>query len=169
MGRNSGAYDSVVEASVLTVAIGWKAWDTTTLVQKWDGTLRTADRKVEHRLRRGWFDQRPFRGTVLGERHGRARRTLAQRHAYGNTDQHADTAADDAQHQPVRKKDSHHAARSGAESLEKLSDTEFKASVALKIGPVRVKLAGAVTLSDLDPPNGYTISGQGSGAAPRDR
>ena len=53
----------------------------------------------------------------------------------------------------------------GAESLEKLSDTEFKATVALKIGPVRVKFAGDVTLSDLDPPNSYTISGQGSGGA----
>lgn len=34
-GWNSGAYDSVVEASVLTGAIGWKVWDTTTLVQQW--------------------------------------------------------------------------------------------------------------------------------------
>ena len=53
----------------------------------------------------------------------------------------------------------------GAESLEKISDTEFKATVALKMGPVRLKFTGAVTLSDLDPPNGYTTSGQGSGGA----
>ena len=34
-GWQSGAYDSVVEASVLSGAVGWKVWDTATLVQKW--------------------------------------------------------------------------------------------------------------------------------------
>ena len=32
-----------------------------------------------------------------------------------------------------------------------------------KIGPVKAKFKGKVTLSDLDPPNGYKISGQGDG------
>lgn len=53
----------------------------------------------------------------------------------------------------------------GCESLEKLSDTEFKATVVTKIGPVRAKFNGEVALSDLDPPNGYTLSGKGSGGA----
>ncbi len=34
-----------------------------------------------------------------------------------------------------------------------------------KVGPVRAKFGGKVTLSDIDPPNGYTISGEGSGGA----
>ena len=34
-----------------------------------------------------------------------------------------------------------------------------------KVGPVKAKFAGAVTLSNLDPPNGYTISGEGKGGA----
>lgn len=51
----------------------------------------------------------------------------------------------------------------GCESLEKLSDTELKATVKQKIGPVSAKFNGTVILSDLDPPNGYTISGEGQG------
>ena len=51
----------------------------------------------------------------------------------------------------------------GCESLEKLSDTEFAAVAVNKIGPVKAKFKGKVTLSDLDPPNGYRISGQGDG------
>ncbi len=51
----------------------------------------------------------------------------------------------------------------GCESLEKLSDTQFKATVITKIGPVQAKFNGEVELQDLDPPNGYTISGKGSG------
>src|SRR3984885_2430057 len=51
----------------------------------------------------------------------------------------------------------------GAEQLDKLSETEFQAVVTTKIGPVKAKFKGKGTLSDLDPPNGYTISGQGDG------
>jgi len=53
----------------------------------------------------------------------------------------------------------------GCESLEKVSDTEFKATVATKIGPVQAKFNGQVQLTDLDPPRAYTISGSGSGVA----
>jgi carbon monoxide dehydrogenase subunit G len=51
----------------------------------------------------------------------------------------------------------------GCEQLDKLSDTEFQAVATTKIGPVKAKFKGTVTLSDLDPPNGYKISGQGDG------
>ncbi len=51
----------------------------------------------------------------------------------------------------------------GCEELEKLSDTEFRAVATSKIGPVKAKFKGKVTLSDIDPPNGYKISGQGDG------
>ncbi len=51
----------------------------------------------------------------------------------------------------------------GCEEIQKLSDTEMTARVSAKVGPVSAKFAGKVTLSDLDPPNGYTISGEGQG------
>ncbi len=57
------------------------------------------------------------------------------------------------------------AAIPGCESLEKLSDTEFVAKVATRIGPVSARFSGKVTLSDLDPPNGYRITGEGQGGA----
>ncbi len=51
----------------------------------------------------------------------------------------------------------------GCEELNMLSDHEFEAVAVNKIGPVKAKFKGKVTLSDLDPPNGYKISGQGDG------
>ena len=51
----------------------------------------------------------------------------------------------------------------GCESLEKLSDTDMKATAAVKIGPISARFSGAVHLSDIDPPNGYTIGGEGQG------
>jgi uncharacterized protein len=51
----------------------------------------------------------------------------------------------------------------GCQSLEKTSDTSFSATVKVKIGPVGATFKGAVQLSDLDPPNGYMISGEGEG------
>jgi carbon monoxide dehydrogenase subunit G len=53
----------------------------------------------------------------------------------------------------------------GCEELNKASDTEFVARVVAKIGPVKAGFSGKVTLSDLDPPNGYTITGEGQGGA----
>ena len=51
----------------------------------------------------------------------------------------------------------------GCESLEKQSDTDLKAVAVVKIGPMTGRFSGNVQLSDLDPPNGYTISGEGQG------
>jgi hypothetical protein len=51
----------------------------------------------------------------------------------------------------------------GCQSLEKTADDKFDATVAIKIGPIGARFAGAVALSDLDPPNGYTIMGEGQG------
>jgi carbon monoxide dehydrogenase subunit G len=53
----------------------------------------------------------------------------------------------------------------GCEELNKTSATEFVARVVAKIGPVKAGFGGKVTLSDLDPPNGYTIAGEGQGGA----
>ena len=51
----------------------------------------------------------------------------------------------------------------GCETIEKVSDTAFSAKVVAKVGPVRATFTGQVQLSDLDPPNGYRISGEGKG------
>ncbi len=51
----------------------------------------------------------------------------------------------------------------GCQSLEMTSPTEMTATVVFKVGPVKASFAGKVTLSDLDPPNGYRITGEGSG------
>jgi carbon monoxide dehydrogenase subunit G len=51
----------------------------------------------------------------------------------------------------------------GCESVDKVSDTEFTAKVVARVGPVKASFTGKVTLTDLDPPVGYTISGEGSG------
>ncbi len=51
----------------------------------------------------------------------------------------------------------------GCEEIEKTSETEMTAKVVVKVGPVKAKFTGEVTLSDLNPPEGYTISGQGKG------
>ena len=51
----------------------------------------------------------------------------------------------------------------GCEELNKESESEFSARVTAKVGPVRAKFSGKVTLSDIDPPNGYKISGEGQG------
>jgi uncharacterized protein len=53
----------------------------------------------------------------------------------------------------------------GCESLEKVSDHEFAATVVAKVGPVKAKFNGNVTLSNLNPPESYTISGEGKGGA----
>jgi len=53
----------------------------------------------------------------------------------------------------------------GCETIEKVSETEFTATVLVKVGPVKARFNGAVTLSDMDPPNGYTITGEGKGGA----
>ena len=51
----------------------------------------------------------------------------------------------------------------GCEQLDKTSDTEFQAVASIKVGPVKARWKGKVRLSDLDPPNGYKISGEGEG------
>jgi carbon monoxide dehydrogenase subunit G len=51
----------------------------------------------------------------------------------------------------------------GCEAVDKRSETEFSARVVVSVGPVKAKFTGEVNLTDIDPPNGYTISGKGSG------
>jgi carbon monoxide dehydrogenase subunit G len=51
----------------------------------------------------------------------------------------------------------------GCQEITRTSENEMTAKVGLRIGPVSAAFSGKVQLSDLDPPNGYTISGEGSG------
>ncbi|WP_119166140.1 CoxG family protein [Algihabitans albus] len=53
----------------------------------------------------------------------------------------------------------------GCENLEKTADNAFDAVVTLKVGPVKAKFRGAVTLDDLNPPESYTLAGEGKGGA----
>lgn len=57
------------------------------------------------------------------------------------------------------------AAIPGCESIEKLSDTELSARLAIRIGPMAAKFSAKVKLDNLDPPASYTISGEGNGGA----
>lgn len=51
----------------------------------------------------------------------------------------------------------------GCQEIEKQSPTDMTATVKSKIGPVQATFKGAVTLSNLNPPDGYTIAGEGKG------
>src|ERR1700740_974580 len=51
----------------------------------------------------------------------------------------------------------------GCQSLQMSTPNEMTATVVLKVGPVKATFGGKVTLTDLDPPNSYRISGEGSG------
>ena len=53
----------------------------------------------------------------------------------------------------------------GCQEIEKTSETEMTATLTIRVGPVKATFAGGVTFSDLDPPNGYTLTGQGQGGA----
>src|SRR6201985_3419081 len=51
----------------------------------------------------------------------------------------------------------------GCEELEKTDEHGFRAVAKMKVGPVKARFKGKVHLSDIDPPNGYKISGEGEG------
>tara|TARA_R110002110_G_scaffold404453_1_gene622768 strand:- start:6206 stop:9190 length:2985 start_codon:yes stop_codon:yes gene_type:complete len=52
----------------------------------------------------------------------------------------------------------------GSHGVQKISETHFKADVTLGVGPVRSRYKADIELSDLDPPNAVTLSGQAVGA-----
>ena len=51
----------------------------------------------------------------------------------------------------------------GCETLERTSASDYKATAAVKIGPIAARFNGKVQLLDLDPPNSYRIAGEGQG------
>ena len=52
----------------------------------------------------------------------------------------------------------------GCHSVEKISDTHFRADVTIGIGPVKGRYRADVKLSDLDPPHAVTLGGSAEGA-----
>jgi len=53
----------------------------------------------------------------------------------------------------------------GCEELTKKSDTDLEALVVLKIGPVKAKFKGKVTLNPENPPEKFSLRGEGNGGA----
>lgn len=51
----------------------------------------------------------------------------------------------------------------GCEVLDLVGENEFQVVATNKVGPVKARFKGKVRLTDLDPPNGYKISGEGDG------
>src|SRR5271165_5485517 len=51
----------------------------------------------------------------------------------------------------------------GCQSLEKEADDRFAATLEVKVGPISARFKGAVSLTDLNPPNGYILILQGNG------
>jgi uncharacterized protein len=51
----------------------------------------------------------------------------------------------------------------GCDKIESSSPTQMKATVVVKVGPVKASFAGEVTLSELNAPESYRISGKGQG------
>jgi len=53
----------------------------------------------------------------------------------------------------------------GCESIERVSDTEYKVAMTAAVGPVKAKFNGRLVLSDLNPPDSYSLAFEGSGGA----
>ncbi|MGE0485839.1 MAG: CoxG family protein [Gammaproteobacteria bacterium] len=51
----------------------------------------------------------------------------------------------------------------GCETIVATSPTEFTATVAAKVGPLKARFTGSVTLSDIVAPESYTLAGEGRG------
>ena len=53
----------------------------------------------------------------------------------------------------------------GCETIEKVSDSEYRVAMTAAVGPVKAKFNGKLLLADLNPPTSYTLSFEGSGGA----
>jgi carbon monoxide dehydrogenase subunit G len=51
----------------------------------------------------------------------------------------------------------------GCEALERIDGNAYSATAVIKVGPVKARFSGGVTLTDLDAPRACRLSGQGSG------
>jgi carbon monoxide dehydrogenase subunit G len=53
----------------------------------------------------------------------------------------------------------------GCESIERSGDNEFQVLMVARVGPVSAKFKGKLTLSDVQPPDSYSIAFEGQGGA----
>ena len=53
----------------------------------------------------------------------------------------------------------------GCESIDRVSESEYKVALTAAIGPVKAKFSGKLLLSDIKPPDSYSIAFEGSGGA----
>jgi hypothetical protein len=53
----------------------------------------------------------------------------------------------------------------GCESIDRVSENEYKVAMTAAVGPVKAKFAGKLLLSDINPPNSYSLAFEGSGGA----
>ncbi|MDB5863244.1 MAG: carbon monoxide dehydrogenase [Betaproteobacteria bacterium] len=51
----------------------------------------------------------------------------------------------------------------GCESLEKVADNQYQLTMTSRIGPVSARFKGLMTLENMDPPRGYTMTFEGQG------
>jgi hypothetical protein len=53
----------------------------------------------------------------------------------------------------------------GCESIERVSDTEYRVALTAAVGPVKARFSGKLLLADVNPPTSYRLSFEGSGGA----
>ena len=53
----------------------------------------------------------------------------------------------------------------GCESIERTGDNEYQVQMVARVGPVSAKFKGKLTLSDVKPPDSYSIAFEGQGGA----
>lgn len=53
----------------------------------------------------------------------------------------------------------------GCESIERVSENEYKVAMTAAIGPVKAKFTGKLVLADMNPPNSYSLAFEGSGGS----
>lgn len=53
----------------------------------------------------------------------------------------------------------------GCESIEKVSESEYRITLTAAVGPVKARFAGKLVLSGIDSPNAYSLSFEGAGGA----
>lgn len=51
----------------------------------------------------------------------------------------------------------------GCQELEQLDEENMKAAVVIKVGPVKARFKGGVSLSEINAPESYLLSGKGEG------
>jgi carbon monoxide dehydrogenase subunit G len=51
----------------------------------------------------------------------------------------------------------------GCESIDRVSDTEYVVQMTARVGPVSAKFKGKLNLSNMNPPNSYSIAFEGQG------